>query len=71
MMNRSQSGVRVKSRRSTAQTELNLEQVAAALARLYRLLEEYAPSWYTREDHEIADAALHALHTHLNLREVS
>jgi len=73
MMNPSQSGARVRSRRShsTAETELNLEQVAGALARLYRLLEEYAPYWYTREDHEIADAALHALHRHLNLREVS
>ena len=73
MMNPSQSGARVRSRRShsTAEPDLNLEQAAAALARLYGLLEEYAPSWYTREDHEIAHAALHALHRHLNLREVS
>ena len=69
-MNASQPDVPVSSRslHTTAETELSLEQVACALARLYQLLEEYAPSWYTREDREIAGAALHR---HLNIPEVS
>ena len=56
---------------STAETELNLEQMARALARLYQLLEEYAPSWYTEEDRAIASAVLQSLQRHLNLPEVS
>jgi DNA-binding response OmpR family regulator len=31
-----------------------------ALIQLYRLLEENAPSWYTQEHHEMAEAALKA-----------
>lgn len=55
---------------STAETELNLEQLARALARLYQLLEEYGPSWYTQQDHQMARAALQALQRHLNIPEV-
>ena len=69
-MNASRPVVRVSSC-SDSTSELNLEQVAHALARLYQRLEEYAPSWYTQEDREIAGAALHVLRSHLNLPEVS
>lgn len=37
------------------------ERVTHALTLLYELLEEYAPSWYTQEHHEIAKAALNDL----------
>jgi len=71
-MNASLPRVQVSTRcsDSTAETELNLEQLARALARLYQLLEEYAPSWYTQEDRAIAGAALQALQRHLSLPEV-
>ncbi|HXJ90525.1 MAG TPA: hypothetical protein VMS18_27190 [Candidatus Binatia bacterium] len=72
-MNAAQPIARV-SRRSTGSTleaDLNLELFDRALGRLYQLLEDYAPSWYTREDHEIARAALQALHKHLDLPEVT
>ena len=34
------------------------EQTLDVLQTLFELLEEYAPSWYKREHHELADAAL-------------
>ncbi|HTT18610.1 MAG TPA: hypothetical protein VMG82_06685 [Candidatus Sulfotelmatobacter sp.] len=72
-MNAAQPIARVSSRGtgSTLEADLNLEQCDRALARLYQLLEDYAPSWYTREDRESARAALQALHRHLNLPEVT
>jgi hypothetical protein len=72
-MNASPPSVQVRTRcsDSTAETEVNLEQLARALARLYQLLEEYAPSWYTQEDREIAGAALQPLQRHSNLPEVT
>jgi hypothetical protein len=72
-MNASLPSVQVSTRcsDSVAETELNLEQLAGALARLYQLLEEYAPSWYTPEDHQMAHAALQALQRRSNLPEVS
>lgn len=41
--------------------DLIRERLVPALTQLYELLEEYAPSWYTQEDHEIAQAALDAV----------
>jgi hypothetical protein len=41
--------------------ELIPESVSHALTLLYELLEEYAPSWYTQEHHEIAKTALNDL----------
>lgn len=41
--------------------ELIQERLANALTLLYKLLEEYAPSWYTQEHHEIAEGALYDL----------
>ena len=38
---------------------------AAALTKLYQLLEQYAPSWYTKEHREMAEKALgHSQHSH-------
>ena len=37
----------------------NSLRLREALSDLYRLLEEYAPSWYTEEYREKAQAALH------------
>ena len=42
-------------------SESTEERVVRALTLLYELLEEYAPSWYTQEHHEIAKAALNDL----------
>jgi len=36
-------------------------QLAEALNELYELLEEYAPSWYSEDQHEKAKAALELL----------
>jgi hypothetical protein len=49
-MNALQPSLRIVTRRldSPPETELNLEQFAGAMARLYQLLEEYAPAWYTQ-----------------------
>ena len=44
-----------------SKAELIQERLAHALTLLYELLEEYAPSWYTQEHHEIAEAALYDL----------
>lgn len=34
-------------------------QLREALKTLYDFLEEYAPSWYTEDHHDKAEAALH------------
>jgi hypothetical protein len=41
----------------SSQIELN-ERVGNTVKELYRLLELYAPAWYTEELHEKAEAAL-------------
>jgi hypothetical protein len=41
----------------SSQIELN-ERVGNTVRELYRLLELYAPAWYTEELHEKAEAAL-------------
>jgi hypothetical protein len=38
-----------------------LIRAAEALAELYGLLEEYAPSWYTQQHHQRAESALRQL----------
>jgi len=44
-----------------AQLESQLRTLAAALLELYALLEEYAPTWYTEQHHNRAEAALRTL----------
>lgn len=45
-----------------AKAELSQQQpLSHALTFLYKLLEEYAPSWYTQRHHEIAESALNDL----------
>lgn len=44
-----------------SEMKLQLIRAAEALAELYRLLEEYAPSWYTQQHHQIAESALRLL----------
>ena len=39
-------------------TQTNSLRLVEALSDLYQLLEEYAPSWYTEEHREKAEAAL-------------
>jgi hypothetical protein len=39
--------------------KLDRTRLVDALAELQRLLEDYAPSWYTKEHHEKAKSALH------------
>ncbi len=46
---------------ATAEMELQLAQLANALAELYHLLEQYAPLWYTEEQHDKANWALGSL----------
>jgi hypothetical protein len=43
--------------------ELNIERTKAVdtLTELVKLLEDYAPTWYTEEIHERAEAALRTL----------
>ena len=38
----------------------NSVRLVEALSDLYKLLEEYAPSWYTEEHREKAEAALYS-----------
>lgn len=45
--------------RKSIHSELNLVELRDALSDLYRLLEDYAPSWYTQEYREKAEGALH------------
>ena len=47
----------------TGGTEMNLQLLMAAgvLTELYDLLEGYAPSWYSQQHHERAEAALRVL----------
>ena len=40
------------------ETDLDRARLADALTELHRLLEEYAPSWYTQKHHEKVQAAL-------------
>jgi hypothetical protein len=41
--------------------ELQLAQLANAFAELYHLLEQYAPAWYTLDQHDKAKWALGSL----------
>lgn len=45
--------------RKSIHSELNPAELRDALSDLYRLLEDYAPSWYTQEYREKAKGALH------------
>jgi hypothetical protein len=45
---------------SSADDRIDRQRLIDALANLHRLLEEYAPSWYTQEHHEKAALALHS-----------
>lgn len=45
---------------SDSEMELDRVRLADALSELHRLLEDYAPSWYTQKHHEKAVAALRA-----------
>jgi hypothetical protein len=45
--------------RKSIHSELKLVELRDALSDLYRLLEDYAPSWYTQEYREKAEGALH------------
>ena len=42
--------------------EVDRVRLLDALEELHRLLEEYAPAWYTQEHHEKAEAALRGRH---------
>jgi hypothetical protein len=44
-----------------SEMKLQLTRAADALAELYDLLEEYAPTWYTQQHHERAESALRLL----------
>ena len=44
--------------------KVQLTRGAEALAELYALLEEYAPSWYRPQHHERAESALRLLREH-------
>ena len=44
-----------------SKAELIQQPLSHALRLLYELLEEYAPSWYTQQHHEIAESALDRL----------
>jgi hypothetical protein len=48
----------------TSGMRLQLIRGAEALAELYELLEEYAPSWYRQQHHERAESALRLLREH-------
>lgn len=41
-----------------SESHIDRKRLADALADLHRLLEEYAPSWYTPEHHQKAESAL-------------
>jgi len=46
---------------ATTEMDLQLAQLANAFADLYQLLEQYAPVWYTEEQHDKAKWALGSL----------
>ena len=46
---------------ATAEMELQVAQLANAFAELYHLLEQYAPAWYTLDQHDKAKWALGSL----------
>jgi hypothetical protein len=46
---------------ATTETELQPAQLANAYAELHHLLEQYAPLWYTQEQHDKANWALGSL----------
>ena len=50
--------------RSDQEIESHLRMAAGVLSELYQLLEEYGPSWYTKDHHERAEAALLLLRNH-------
>lgn len=41
-----------------SKADLSQERIVRAVNQLYQLLEEYAPSWYTQEHRDAAEAAL-------------
>lgn len=41
--------------------KVQLARATDALAELYRLLEDYAPTWYTEDHHKMAGSALRVL----------
>jgi hypothetical protein len=45
--------------RKSLPSEFDPEELHDVLSDLYRLLEEYAPSWYSQEYREKAESALH------------
>jgi hypothetical protein len=47
-----------------SEIKLQLTRAMEALAELYGLLEEYAPSWYTQQHHQRAESALRLLREH-------
>ena len=66
MANATQESVKIGSYDLEFEPEdkLDREQIIQTLTELYELLEEYAPSWYTQEHHDAAQAALNALKGH-------
>jgi len=53
-------------RRTTANNDgghlgKNQEKLVTALQTLFKLLEEYAPGWYTQEHHDLASEALRSV----------
>jgi hypothetical protein len=50
--------------KSESNGDLNQNDLLLALDQLYQLLEEHAPSWYTQQHHEIAEAALRPIKKH-------
>jgi len=49
---------------SESETDPVEERLAEALADLHKLLNEYAPSWYTQEHHTKVESALQLLKRH-------
>jgi uncharacterized protein YllA (UPF0747 family) len=45
-----------------SETVLDNERLAATLEQLHRLLEEYAPAWYTEQLHDQSETALKPYH---------
>jgi hypothetical protein len=60
---RNENDARTTSELSDSSDVLKLDRtrLVDALAELQKLLEEYAPSWYTEEHHAKAKSALHPL----------
>jgi hypothetical protein len=50
-----------KQMNEASEMRLQLTQLAEALAGLYRLREDYAPTWYTFDHHERVESALRSM----------